>query len=204
MAKKKVIEDQISNDAHGFISFSEPYIVQVIIRGCADYLYHKYNCDAVEQKSNSPKNSKSKKTDDLESFVYRNEEGFLSIPGEQLRMAIIMASKFKQDPRSPRKSAMDLHKAGIVTLTSLASTGKKNWDYEDKRRVVIQKSSIQRIRPALNKNWEASFYIQVLLPEYIGENDLLDTLNMAGKLCGLGDFRPTYGRFQIIEFKKIL
>jgi hypothetical protein len=44
----------------------------------------------------------------------------------------------------------------------------------------------------------------VLLPEYIGENDLLDTLNMAGKLCGLGDFRPTYGRFQIIEFKKIL
>ena len=33
-----------------------------------------------------------------------------------------MAAKFRQDPRSQRKSAMDLYKAGVVPLTSAAAS----------------------------------------------------------------------------------
>jgi len=35
------------------------------------------------------------------------------------------SGEYKQDPRSPRKSAMDLFKAGLVGLTSCALWGKK-------------------------------------------------------------------------------
>ena len=50
-------------------------------------------------------------------------KGLLCIPTEYFRMALIGAAKFKQDPRSPRKSAMDLFKAGVANLTDLCSLG---------------------------------------------------------------------------------
>jgi hypothetical protein len=95
---------------------------------------------------------------------------------------------------------MDLYKAGIVCLTHLSSLGTKKWDYEDKRRVVIQRSGINRVRPAMKSGWKCDFQIQINLPEYITPSELNETISMAGRLVGIGDFRPTYGRFQITNF----
>jgi hypothetical protein len=116
-------------------------------------------------------------------------------------MSLINAAKFKQDPRSPRKSAMDLYKAAIVTLTSLASLGTKEWDYEDKRRVVIQRAGVNRVRPAMHAGWKATFDLLINIPEYISPMDLNDSLQTAGRLIGVGDFRPTYGRFVVTNFE---
>jgi archaeosine-15-forming tRNA-guanine transglycosylase len=162
-------------------------------------LFHRWNPEAVEEKAKAAKNSRSKKTDDIESYVYRNEAGELCIPGEYLRQAIIHAAKYRQDPRSTRKSAMDLYKAGVQSLTPLASLGLEKWDYEDKRRVVIQRSAVNRVRPAMKAGWKATFELMVGLPEYIHPNDLRDVITNAGRLVGLGDFRPTYGRFAISQ-----
>lgn len=200
---KKIGGDVPTNSAKEVIEIGCPYLVSVTIKGTADLLFHRWNCESVEEKSKSLKGSKSKKTDDIESYVYRNKEGFLCVPGEYLRMAIIGAAKFKQDPRSPRKSAVDLYKAGIVVLTKMASLQKKEWDYVDKRRVVIQRNGINRSRPAMNIGWECTFDIEVITPEYIDEFLLNETISMAGRLIGLADFRPTYGRFAVVNFKKI-
>jgi hypothetical protein len=190
-----------TNGARNTIDISQPYVVEVEIKGVADFLFHKWNDAAVAEKSAARKGSAAKKSDDLESYVYRNDKNELCIPGEYLRMAIIGAAKFRQDPRSPRKSAMDLTKAGVISLTNLASVGKEQWDYEDRRRVVIQRSAITRTRPALKAGWSVTVQLQVNLPEYISESDLNETIAMAGKLIGIGDFRPTFGRFQIVSFK---
>lgn len=190
---------QVSND--GESSIEMPYIANVSIKGDAAILFHRWSCDGVEAKSKSAKNSKAKKTDDVESYVYRLPNGNIAIPGEYLRMSIIMAAKFRQDPRSPRKSAMDLFKAGVISLTELADTGKKEWDYLDRRRVTIQRNGITRTRPALNVGWEVDFEFQIQLPEYISDSFFRLVLNDAGRLIGLGDFRPTYGRFSVTSFK---
>lgn len=182
------------------ILYSEPYVAQVEITGTAPYIYHAWNVEAVEAKANAAKGSKAKKTDDIESYIYRNDQGFLCIPGEQLRMAIVNAGRYLQDPRSPRKSAMDLLKAAIVVLTHYASTGAKTWDYLDKRRVIVQRSAITRTRPALKEGWKVKFEIEVLLPEYVGEQLLNEIIQKAGRFCGLGDHRPSYGRFNITSF----
>ncbi len=178
-----------------------PYVVEVRIKGSADFLFHRWNNEAVAEKSAAKKGSAAKKSDDLESYVYRDDKGMLSIPGEYLRMSMIGAAKFRQDPRSPRKSAMDLYKAGIISLTNLASVGKKEWDYEDRRRVVIQRSAITRTRPALKAGWTIEVQLQVNLPEYISESDLNEVISSAGRLVGIGDFRPSFGRFQIESFR---
>ena len=191
-----------TNGAEDTISASEPYVVLVAIEGAADILFHRWNADAVDAKAGAAKGSKAKKTDDIESYVYRTDDGKIAIPGEYLRQAVIMAAKFRQDPRSPRKSAMDLYKAGIVSLTHLAPLGKDTWDYEDRRRVVIQRSGVNRTRPAMKAGWRAEFEIMVNLPEYIHERDLNEVIAAAGRLIGLGDFRPSYGRFQVTSFKR--
>lgn len=191
----------VSNDAEMSVLAQAPYVAHIEIEGTAAILFHAWSNESVAAKSAAPKNSKAKKTDDVESYVYRNQEGEICIPGIYLRGAIVEAARYRQDPRSPRKSARDLFKAGIVPLTALASLGKKDWDYLDQQRVLVQRSAITRVRPAFLEGWRAAFDIQVVTPEYIPPADLLETITSAGKLVGLADFRPTYGRFQVIKFE---
>jgi len=192
-----------TNGAKAAIETGIPYVAEVTIQGTADFLFHRWNCDAVAEKSAAKKGSAAKKSDDLESYVYRNDKGELCLPGEYLRMSLIGAAKFRQDPRSPRKSMMDLMKAAVVSITQLASTGLKNWDYEDRRRVVIQRNGITRTRPALKAGWTATIQLQCNLPEYVSPETLNEVLGQAGRLIGVGDFRPTFGRFQVVKFEVI-
>jgi hypothetical protein len=189
-----------TNGAAEAIEFSQPYVVNVTIEGVADLLFHRWNCEAVAAKASAKKGSTAKKTDNIETYVYRNDDGQVCLPGEYLRQAVIHAAKFRQDPRSPRKSAMDLFKAAIVATTVLAPLGKDTWDYEHACRVTIQRNGITRIRPAMKAGWTATVDFLVNVPEYIRPNDLHDVLSAAGRLVGVGDFRPTYGRFIVRSF----
>jgi hypothetical protein len=201
-ATAKVIQLKEPTDSgNATIEYSEPYAVSVTVQGSADFLFHRWNAEAVDEKAAAAKNSKGKKTDNIESYVYRTLDGELAIPGEYLRGSIINAAKFRQDPRSPRKSAMDLFKAAVVVTSPLASLGVKEWDYLDKRRVTIQRNGINRVRPAMRAGWRATFDLLVMLPEYVDQNTLRETIESAGRLIGIGDFRPTFGRFGIVKFE---
>jgi hypothetical protein len=192
----------VTNGGKQTIEAGLPYSIETELCGSSDLLFHRWNDDAVAAKSAAAKGSKAKKSDDIESYIYRHENGNLALPGEYLRASIVMAAKFRQDPRSPRKSAQDLFKAGVVSLTNLADIGVNTWDYLDRRRVLIQRNAITRIRPAIKVGWTAKFHLMVLLPEYISEELLREIVNLAGRLVGLGDFRPTFGRFDIVSWQQ--
>lgn len=202
MAKSnlKVVSD-VTNGGKTAIEQGFPYAVSVMVTGAADLLFHRWNCESVDAKSKAAKNSKAKKEDDIESYVWRNEKNEICIPGEYFRQSIIHAAKFKQDPRSPRKSAMDLFKAGVVSLTQLAPLGSNEWDYLDTRRVTVQRAGVNRTRPAMRIGWKVDLQFQILTPEYIDPVLFQDVLNTAGRLVGVGDFRPTYGRFNVTHFE---
>ena len=201
-AKKEVLAP-VSNGADEMISGERPYRVEVKVRGTAAILFHAWNNEAVAEKASAAKGSKTKKSDNLESYVNRDEKGYLAIPGDYLRGSLMGAAKYKQDPRSPRKSLMDLAKAIIIVETLYASTGVKDWDYVDRRRVTIQKNAVTRERPALREGWEATFYLTVLRPAFIPPSLLQQLLSDAGMFVGLGDFRPTFGRFGVSHFEVI-
>ena len=134
MARKAALQvvtaiNDPTNGGDEAISFTEPYSVEVTIEGSAAIMFHRWNVEAVDEKAKAAKGSAAKKSDNVESYVYRDEKGFICIPGEYLRGAIVGAAKFRQDPRSPRKSALDLYKAGVIVTTECASLGKAEWDY---------------------------------------------------------------------------
>lgn len=189
---------QVSNDAAEAIAFEEPYVVAISVEGVSPLIFHRWSCEDVAEKASARKNSKAKKTDNVDAYVYRNDAGQICLPGEYLRQSMIHGAKFRQDPRSPRKSAMDLFKAGVIALTELAplNGGVETWDYIDRRRVTIQRAAITRQRPAFSAGWTAEFEFSVVVPEYVDIAFFRDVLTLTGKLIGTADNRPTYGRFQ--------
>lgn len=208
----------VSNAGEATIVQDTPYTVSLKIEGDSVILFHRWQSDNVEAKARAAKGSTAKKTDDVESYVWRNENGQICLPGAYLRGSLIDprngASKYQQDPRSPRKSALDLFRAGIVSLTDLAvitkadgskaeanQNGTGGWDYLDRRRVMVQRSGVTRERPAFNAGWTAEFELMCLTPAYISPSLLRRTLTDAGRLVGVADFRPSFGRFSIVHFE---
>jgi len=187
------------------IELEVPYVVEFEIEGVCPILFHAWNNEAVAEKGAAKKGSAAKKSDNVESYIYRTDKGEIALPGTYVYGSICDkkngAAKFRQDPRSTRASAVKLFQAGIAPLTELASLGTAKWDYLDERRAVVNQSGITRQRPAFNAGWRAQMQFMVNLPEYISPAFLYDVLSLAGRVVGVGDFRPTYGRFQIVRFE---
>lgn len=201
----------VSNAGAATIELDAPYRAAVTITGDSAILFHRWQNEAVEAKAKAAKGSKAKKTDDVESYVWRNDDGIICLPGEYLRGSLIDpkngAAKYRQDPRSPRKSALDLFKAGVLSLTDLAPITRSDgrlaaeWDYIDRRRVTVQRSGITRERPALKAGWSASVLLLVTTPTYVDPITLRQALGDAGRLVGVADFRPSFGRFTVTSFE---
>ena len=212
MAKVTTIGAAVSNAGEADIQATAPYTATVTVRGSSTLLLHAWNNEAVRVKAGARKGSAAKKEDNVESYVYRNAEGEICLPGRYLIGSLVDprngAAKYRQDPRSPRKSALDLYRAGVVSATELApihsvtaaDVPTKVWDYLDQQRVMVQRAGITRTRPAFLAGWSTMFQLLVLTPEYIRPEELHETLTMAGRLVGIGDFRPTYGRYQVVGF----
>jgi len=204
MAKKTAVrEDQTTNGAEEGITATKPYTAFITLKGDAPLLFHNWNCESIAEKAGAAKGSKSKKTDDIESYVYRDADGYLGIPGKNFHGALIEAGRYQSDPRSPRKSMKDMLKAAIVPLDVVAPfhPKKQDWDYLDKQRVTIQRAGITRTRPAMLEGWQVTFRVLVTLPDYLTETVLRNLAREAGRLIGLCDFRPTYGRFGVTRFE---
>jgi hypothetical protein len=84
-----------TNGAEQSLELSKPYVVTVTLTGTADFLFHRYNPESVKAKGEAAKGSKAKKSDDIETYVYRNDAGELCIPGEYVRQSILHAAKFR-------------------------------------------------------------------------------------------------------------
>lgn len=190
---------QVSNGGAAVVDLSRPYIARVSVLGVAPLLFHAWNCESIAEKSNAAKGSKGKKTDDVESYVYRTTDGAIGVPGKNLHGALIEVARYYQDPRSPRKALRDMVRAAIIPLTVVApfEPHTKKWDYEDHQRVTVQRAGITRVRPAMKEGWRLTFDLMVTLPEYIGQELLAKLVTDAGRLAGLCDYRPTYGRFAL-------
>jgi hypothetical protein len=201
-----------TNGGEPDIVLQAPYSVAIKITGTSAILFHAWNDEAVAEKAGAVKGSAAKRTDNVESYVHRDEDGFLCLPGQYLIGSLTDprngSAKYLQDPRSPRKSALDLFRAGVITLTELAhiipagATGPvQDWDYLDRRRVMVQRQGITRERPAFSAGWSTELELMVLSPEYISKRMLHEALIRAGQLVGVADFRPTFGRFHVDRYE---
>jgi hypothetical protein len=205
--KTDVLGPAPGNGAAALIGMTVPYIVEFTLQGVCAMLFHRWDDESIRVKGEGPKGSDLKKTDDVQSYVYRTEKNEIALPGVYVYGSMCDkkngAAKYRQDPRSKRASAVKLFQAGISPLTELASLGTDDWDFLDRRRAVVQLAGITRTRPAFHAGWQATFQFVVNLPEYISPAFFLDVLTLAGRVVGVADFRPTYGRFDVVRFEVV-
>ena len=68
--------------------------------------------------------------------------------------------------------------------------------FRDRRIARIGKDKIMKTRPIF-PTWELSFTASYL-PELVNEKQVARALEVAGRTKGLADYRPRYGRFEIV------
>lgn len=204
-AKKSDNFENVSNGADVLVEQGTPYTIEVTVEGTTKMLMHTWNIEAIDEKAAAKKNSAQKKTDNLESYVLRDDEGRIVMPGLNFCASIRNAGKSFADPTSPRKSMFDRLKAIIIPETEfgLINGGTKDWDFVDRRRVVIQRAGITRSRPGFYEGWTITFRLTILEPEFLPLPRLIEIMENAGRFQGLGDFRPTFGRYRIAKVEKV-
>lgn len=197
-------DNQLSNSAEEWLK--SPFSAKIRLQGTQDILFHRWNDEDVQAKAEARKGSEEKKRDNPEAYVYRNDDGFICIPGRYIVRSIVEAGRNFQDPRSKKKMAKDLVQAAVMAdeiLSPILVNGEptKEWEYDDRQRVCIMRSAITRTRPAFKKGWQVDFSLISLVPDLVTPDFLRKLVDNAGLLIGLGDFRPTYGRFRVVHWE---
>ena len=98
------------------------------------------------------------------------------------------------------KTYKTILQAGIYVDPDLIVLSNQDWEI-DSRRVKIQRASIMRSRPIF-REWSLDFDIVITSPDLIQPAILKEILENAGKVKGIGDYRPKYGLFKVTKFEE--
>jgi hypothetical protein len=149
---------------------------------------------------------RTKKTDtDLEELarleftgsLYLNDDQAPVVPGELLEAMMVEAGKAVRLGKQ--------FKAGLLSEGNwpLIYDGPKTQDslwedirFRDQRGARITTARVIRTRPRFDK-WSLKFTLHYL-PTVLNEAAVRDALIHAGQLIGLGDYRPRFGRFEVV------
>ena len=151
---------------------------------------------------------KRKKTDDdfmkmsdieLEAGLYYDTDGKIYIPDINIEQTIINGAK-KQKLGAQFKAGMSVE-SHMYLKNGQVYTKDKVLSEERYRFVIdvkIQRNSVMRTRPRFDE-WNGEFTV-LYNPDVINERDVIQAVEDAGKLVGIGDWRPRFGRFNIEEY----
>jgi hypothetical protein len=132
--------------------------------------------------------------------LYLNEDDEVIIPDLNIEACLIEAAK------SMRKGT-DFKTAVIVNGAARLrnpETGRyykldairEDADFYDTRPVKLKRSdTIMRTRPIF-KQWGCEFEI-MFDDTIVNKSDVISALNTAGRIKGLGDYRPRFGKFEV-------
>lgn len=165
------------------------------IRGTAPLLHHRYPMEDTKKVS-----SKKKEYDDMEQALlalYQTADGVPYQPAIHLEVALQQAAV--DFVWKGRKSFKDLFKSAVFITPERIPHKIAKWEI-DKQPVVVNKAKIIRCRPRFDE-WELAFNLEVLEPDIEAET-LRAILAHAGARKGIGDYRPRFGRFEVVDLKK--
>ncbi|RUR38558.1 hypothetical protein [Vreelandella populi] len=148
---------------------------------------------------------KRKKTDDDHEAIaksewrgglYFDEELGPYLPGVNIEAAMVAGGKLSKLGTQLKRSVevMDercrLEYEGPRTVKGL-------WDarFYDARSVKVQSARLMRYRPLFRK-WSITCTI-AYDPESIDRSQVVKCLEDGGQFCGVGDYRPKFGRFSV-------
>lgn len=174
--------------------------IKVKIRGTSDYLQHRRNPE--DESDSTKKKNVVDYSKDADKALYLDEKIGVYIPSKQISKAMFEAGKnFIVKGLVNYSKIVD---STVQVIPDKISIGKKTYDYkhEEFGRIPPKTgSSVLISRPAFKKGWEAEFTMQVIDKDRLPIKVLKEIVEFAGKFVGIGDWRPHFGRFEVVEFK---
>ena len=171
---------------------------KVQIKGIAPLLFNRF-----PEEDNPADKSKAKKAvlyrkAQVDRSLYKTEDGKIYQPSEHLVGAMVKAAtSFKLEGK---KTYKDLVRGGVfVEPMKIVHSSQKY--VEDWRPVVINRGRVMKGRGRMD-NWELAFEL-VCIDERASAQDLKEILTYAGAYIGIGDYRPRYGRFEVLKFDEV-
>jgi len=135
--------------------------------------------------------------------AYETADGLLAIPAENVFSAIWEGAK-------GAKKGMQFKRA-ILPLTDLEPIYIDGETYNvddyldagniDVRPVKVQRNRVMRSRPIIRAPWTVTHRFEMMTDEF-NFDQLQAAMNRAGRLVGIGDYRPRYGTF-IATFEEV-
>lgn len=169
-------------------------VINCHIRGLRPLLMNAFGSE--EEKSAAKKGKVYDDKEEAEKRLYLDKDGNICQPATHLEACMVKsAADFKF---AGKKTYKDIFKSGIFVDPLMIPHLKSDWDI-DKQSVVVQRSRILRCRPRFD-DWELKFRILVR-DDRIEPLVVKQILENGGKYVGIGDFRPRYGLFEVVEFE---
>ena len=139
--------------------------------------------------------------EEAEKGAYRDDEGFLYLPSEAFRASLMHGAGGRRIGKTAARTVL----SGAVFTTSPRThlvdpeSGERLREYRvHVARVVVQRSSIIRARPEIER-WGCVLELEVDL-DFTNPQQVEELLNISGRISGVGDFRPErrgpHGRYR--------
>lgn len=152
---------------------------------------------------------KRKKTDDDHEAIaqsewrgglYYDEEIGPYLPGVNIEASLVAGAKLSKLGTQIKRSVEVVEEKCKLEYDG-PRTPAKLWSgkFYDARSVKVQTARLTRYRP-LFRVW-ASVCTIAFDPESIDKRQVLKCLSDGGQYCGIGDYRPKFGRFAVEELK---
>ena len=139
--------------------------------------------------------------------MYVNEKGNPCWPSDNIEAMIVKAAA-KQRKGTDAKSAIfvDDHAPLIYDGPKTPDTlwshrTMDNNPFVLRASVVVNRNRIMRTRPIF-RNWSLEFVVHYLT-DIFDKEQVISTIQTAGRIIGLSDWRPKYGRFNVVNIEEI-
>lgn len=174
----------------------------VHIRGVAPLLFNRYpeEEDQTGQAGAKQKRAPLTKDEQVERSLYRDEKKQIYTPADHVIGSMIKAaSSFKLEGK---RTFIDVVKGGFfIEPLKIPHVNQKYTT--DWRSVVIpkQRARVMKGRARLDE-WGLKFKLICIDPR-ASVQDVKDIMNYAGAYKGIGDYRPRYGRFEVVSIEQV-
>ncbi len=183
--------------------------LEVTINGTAPILLHNGQLDDplnAHTKALKEVSSKRKKTNEDHAEMSRLEwigslyvdgDGYVAIPDSVIESSVIGGAK-KSELGTAFKSAVFCKDTSYRLEYGGRRKALELWGdekFRDVRGVRVGQSRVMRTRPRFDQ-WSLSFTM-LFDDEQVNKSDVVKAIEDAGRMVGIGDFRPKFGRFEV-------
>ncbi|MBA8886176.1 hypothetical protein FHW12_000367 [Dokdonella fugitiva] len=137
--------------------------------------------------------------------LYHDDELGPYLPAENIEAAIVEGAKLSKGGRDVKRGVSVLEDRvrldydGPRDIKALYNGGDSR--FIDARGVRNQASRVIRCRPIFLQ-WAATFTVSFDTAVIKDADTLIGFIADAGRFCGIGDYRPRFGRFDIVETRQ--